>query len=76
MFDGEKPGGVMDRAVAVIVVAHRAVEHVIAENPVERFPLSRDRSRGVVETFIPGATCVAQALTSLPSTSTMHVSQV
>ena len=36
MFHGEQFGGVVDRAVAVVVVAHRAVELVIAENAVER----------------------------------------
>src|SRR5882672_182798 len=30
MLDGHQPGRVVDRAIAVIIVAHRAVEHVIA----------------------------------------------
>jgi hypothetical protein len=36
VFDGEQFGGVVDRAVAVVVVAHRTVKIVIAENAVER----------------------------------------
>ena len=54
MLDGEKPRGVMDCAVTVVVVADRAVEHVIAENPVERFPLSGDRPCGSRGNVHPG----------------------
>src|SRR5712692_11159403 len=35
MFDGQQLGGVMDRAIAIVVVANRAVEHVVAENSIE-----------------------------------------
>jgi hypothetical protein len=30
---------VVDRAIPVVIVANRAVKHVIAENPIECFPL-------------------------------------
>src|SRR4029453_2789668 len=39
-------GGVVDGAVTVAVVANRAVENVIAENPVKRFLLSSDHVAG------------------------------
>ena len=45
VLDGEQFGGVVDRAVAVVVVADGAVEHVIAENAVERLVL---RGMGLV----------------------------
>src|SRR4051812_7352795 len=35
VLNGQELRGVMDGAVAVIVVADGAVEHVVAENPVE-----------------------------------------
>lgn len=43
MLDGEEFRGVMNRAVAVIVVANSAIKHVIAENPVKSFSLSSGR---------------------------------
>jgi hypothetical protein len=76
VFHGEQFGGVVDRAVAVVVVAHRAVEFVIAENAVERLGAGGVRPAGRGGDLHSGATTVAQARTSLPSTSTMQVSQV
>ena len=46
VLDGQQLGRVVHRAIPVVIVADRAVKHVIAENPVERFPLSGDRSCG------------------------------
>ena len=45
MLDGEEFGGVMNGAVAVVIVAHGAVEHVVAQNAVEGFALRRVRAR-------------------------------
>ena len=39
MLNGQQLGRVVDRAVAVVVVADGAVEHVIAEDPVKRLLL-------------------------------------
>src|SRR6478736_10362901 len=39
MFYGQEFCRVVDRAIPVVVVANRAVEHVVAENPVKRLPL-------------------------------------
>ena len=46
MFDGQQFGRVVDRAVAVVIVADGAVQHVIAENPVKGFPLCSHRAAG------------------------------
>jgi len=54
MLDGHQLGRVVHRAISVIIVAHRAVEHVIAENPVECFPLSGDRPCGSRGNVHPG----------------------
>jgi len=35
MFNGEQLRRVMDCAVAIVVVANRAVEHVVAQNPIK-----------------------------------------
>jgi hypothetical protein len=43
MFNRQQLGGVMDGAVAVVIVAHRAVENVVAENFVEGLSLRRAR---------------------------------
>src|SRR5882724_2904067 len=43
MLDSHLPGCVVDCAIPVVVVANRAVEHVISKNPVECFPLRGDR---------------------------------
>ena len=40
MFDGQQLRRVMDSAIAIVVVANRAVEHVVAENAIECFHLS------------------------------------
>ena len=45
VLDMKKPGGVVNRAVSVAVVADRAIEQVVAENPVKRFALGRIRAR-------------------------------
>ena len=37
VLDGQHPGGVVNHAVAVIVVADGAIEEVIAQNTIERF---------------------------------------
>src|SRR5579862_2169202 len=39
VLDGEKAGGVMDRAVAVVVVADGAIEEMVFEEAVECFAL-------------------------------------
>ena len=39
MLDGQQLRRVMDGAVAIVVVAHRAVEHVVAEYSIKRFYL-------------------------------------
>ena len=39
MVNGQQPFGIVDCAVAVVVVAHRAVKHVITEDSVECLPL-------------------------------------
>ena len=67
----------MHRAVAVVVVADRAVEQVITEDALERPGAGAASARGEdVTTSIPSAATVPQARTRLPSTSTMQVSQV
>ena len=76
VLDAEKLGGVMDRAVAVIIVADGAVEQVIAENPVERFPLSGLCPGGLRGNDHPRRGVNPHALTSFPSTSTMHVARL
>ena len=77
MFDVEQFRGVVNRAVAVVVVADRAIELVIAENAVEGLGPGRLRPRSrAVDTFMPAITVVAQARTSWPLTSTMQVSHV
>src|SRR6266853_1785831 len=37
VLDGQHPGGIVNDAVAVIVVANGAIEEVIAQNTIERF---------------------------------------
>ena len=77
VLDGEQLRGVVDRAIAVVVVADGAVEQVVAEDAVERLALRRmRRGRASSRPSCPAETMVAQARTSLPSTSTMQVSQV
>ena len=77
VLDVEHFGGVVDCAVAVVVVANRAVELMIAQDAIEGLALRGIRaSATVVTTFMPAVTMVPQARTSLPSTSTMQVSQV
>ena len=44
MLDRKQLGGVMDRAVAVIIITNRAIEHVIGQNPIERIPLGLRRA--------------------------------
>ena len=39
MLHGHLPGRIVHRAIPVVIVANGAVEHVISENPIERFPL-------------------------------------
>ncbi len=39
MFDAQQSFRVVNGAVSVVVVAHGAVENVVGENAVERFPL-------------------------------------
>jgi hypothetical protein len=45
MFNGQQLGRVMDGAVAIVVVAHRAVEHVVAEYSIKRFYLGGGGTR-------------------------------
>ncbi len=67
----------MDRAIAVVVVADRAVEQVIPEDPVEGLALRNIYSRRFsIDPHASGTRFVAQARTNCPSTSTMQVSQV
>ena len=44
MLDGKEPGGVMNRAGAVIIVTHGAIEQVIAQNLIESFSLGSNRA--------------------------------
>ena len=46
MLDVERPGGVVDNAVAVVVVANGAVKLVVAEDAVEGFALGGFRADG------------------------------
>ena len=39
MLDGQESRGVVDGAVAIVVVADRAVEQVVAKDAIEGFPL-------------------------------------
>lgn len=43
VLDRQQLGRVMDCAVAIVVVANRAIEHVVAEDAVECFNLRRRR---------------------------------
>ena len=54
MFNGQQLGCVMDRTVPVVVVADRAVEKVIAKNPVKCFPPCGTRLGGIRLHFHPG----------------------
>ena len=45
MLDGQQFRRVMDRAIAIVVVANRAVEHVVAENSIECLHLRGRRRR-------------------------------
>src|SRR5215471_6946643 len=47
MLDGKEFGGVMDSAVAVVVVANGAIKHMIGQNPVESLTLRFGRTDGV-----------------------------
>jgi hypothetical protein len=76
MIHCEHLGRVVHRAVAVIVVADRAVEHMVLEQTVEGFSLRGVSSGGLVCTCIPEETFVAQARPSWPLTSTIQVSHV
>src|SRR5882672_11164984 len=46
MLDGHQLGRVVHRTIPVVIVADGAVKHVVAQNTVEGFPLSGDRSCG------------------------------
>src|SRR5258708_32975432 len=54
MLDGHQLGRVVHRAILVVIVADRAVKHVVAQNAVECFPLSGDRSWGSCGNVHPG----------------------
>jgi hypothetical protein len=41
VLDPHHPGGVVYRAVPVIIVAHRAVEEMVSQDPVKGIPLRR-----------------------------------
>src|SRR6266404_3099379 len=43
MLDGHQLGRIMHCAIAVVIVANGAVEQMISENPIERFPLRGHR---------------------------------
>ena len=43
MFNGQQFRGVMHGAIAIVVVADRAVEQVVTENAIKRFHLSSRR---------------------------------
>jgi hypothetical protein len=67
---------IVNRAIAIIVVADGAVEIVILEYAVEGLALRHVGSLASVTTFIPAAAFLEHARTSFPSSSTMQVSQV
>src|SRR4029077_2231955 len=54
MFDSQQFRRVMNRAVAVIVVAHRTVEKVVPKNAVERFSSSGFCLRRTGDNLHPG----------------------
>jgi len=62
MFDGQQLGGVMDRAIAIVVVANRAVEHVVTQNSIECLHLCDDAVADLVEMLIHRRPLVAQAV--------------
>jgi len=76
MLNGRQLRRVMDGAIAVVVVADHAVEHVVAEDAIKCFHLGGGRLADLVGTLIPSETSVAQARTRRPSTSTMQASHV
>jgi hypothetical protein len=76
MLDRERLRRVMDSATTVVVVADRAVQHVIAQNAVERLHRAATAFADWVETSIPPVAGVAQARIRRPFTSTMLVSHV
>ena len=47
MFNSQQLRRVVYGAIAVTVVANRAVKQVVAENPIERLPLSLTRHAGI-----------------------------
>jgi hypothetical protein len=46
MLNSQKPRGVVDRAIPIVIVADSAVQQVITEEAVKRFFLGAARSRG------------------------------
>ena len=56
MLNGQQLRGVVDGAIAIVVVANRAVEHVIAENAIECFHLRGRRLARIGGDPIPSAT--------------------
>ena len=47
MFNSQQLRRIVNGAIAVTVVADRAVKQVVAENPIERLPLSLTRRSGI-----------------------------
>ena len=76
MLDREQLRRVVHGAIPVVVVAHRAIEEMVAENAIERLCLRSPRARGrrAHDHAVDGV--VAHARTSWPSTSIMQVSHV
>ena len=75
MLDLQHRCGVMNSAIAVVVIANRAVQHVVSQNTIEGFAL-RGADRGDSVTTIMPPVPREQARISFPLTSTMQVSQV
>jgi hypothetical protein len=74
VFDRQQLIRVVDRTVSV--VAHGAIENVMAEDPIKRRSLGDTASSDVVRADSPSDTVVAQARARRPLISTMHVSHV
>ena len=76
MLDGQQLRRVVDRAVAVVVVADRAVEQVIAEDAIERLHLRGRRLGGLCGNPHSIRDAGRAGPHQRPFASTMQVSQV
>jgi hypothetical protein len=61
VFDREQLRGVVNRAVAVVVVADRAIQKMVAENAIERLHRAAVARCDAVFTTKPSAAEAAQA---------------